>query len=681
MKSRPSLPTVNVYLNEATPVRVHIQKPKLLPSFVELNTSNELFEEDLDISSKSKCVAEDFEAEQSRISNKDGAFWQTFEKLQELDLKGMERKGLAEESKLSKALKEAEATCIAAAKQVATLKNSIAELMQPSMDCTSIQVEVLMQKLMRSKSENIHLKSKVLKAERNAKEVSEMCQKEKDNSFFAKQLSKSIGATQAHLQGQLQNKEAESDRMLAQILRLERTIMDKRLQIEHLRALISTVKDKIKEDKTVLKKAAQTQKRRAERFEAAMGNLNSQMKDKEMKLLEAQRTLDSWNRQYSAVAEDKAQLGTEVISLSGKADALKEQLKKTTERATCASRELLDKLHTTSSENACLCKENAQLRVSLAALEERTTVTETELQQLKTKAKQQEEIALQYETRIQFLRISADELKGGLEKAAVEKRRMRKKGDTEKWKVYNETEPRLKELRPFPELLKAAEQRLHECEEKLLSRKRRFPDLSKTLTELQASDQSYREKSPSENLESLREEKHTLLQALNVLSWKLKEVDIQNQELNETMAKQEEAVLLSNCQLEERSRESAALSRQLEAALHDVSEKVREMKDQAAARERAFQNRILGLESELNRTTNDLKLLQQSKDHADLNHKMHLQELNLSLEQSENQNRSIQNYIQFLKTSYTTMFGDGVPTDLHTEPMLDNLPTTLSSTA
>ncbi|XP_059839799.1 outer dense fiber protein 2-like [Hypanus sabinus] len=681
MKSRPSLPTVNVYLNEATPVRVHIQKPKLLPSVVELNTSNELSEEDLDVSSKSNCMAEDFEAELSQTSNKDRAIWKTFEKLQELDLKGMERKGLAEESKLSMALKEAEATCIAAAKQVAILKNSIAELMQPGMDCTYIQVEVLMQKLTKSKSKNIHLKSKLLEAERNAEEVSEMYQKEKDNSFFEKQLSKSIGATQAHLQGQLQNKEAVSDRMLAQILRLERTITYKRLQIEHLRALISTVKNKTKEDKTVLKKAAQTQKRRAERFEAAMGNLNSQMKDKEMKLLEAQRTLGSWNRQYSAVAEDKAQLETEVISLSGKADALKEQLKKTTERATCTSRELLEKLHITSSENACLHKENAQLKVSLAALEERTTVTAAELQQLKTKAKQQEEIALQYETQIQFLQISADELKGGLEKAAVEKRQVKKKGDTEKWKVYDETEPRLKELRPFPDLLKAAEQRLHECEEKLLSCKRRFLDLSKTLTELQASDQSYREKSPSENLESLREEKHMLLQALDVLSWKLKEVDIQNQELNETMAKQEEAVLFSNCQLEERSRESAALSQQLEAALLDVSEKVREMKDQAAAKEWVFQNRILELESELNRTTSGLKLLQQSKDRADLNHKIRLQELKLSLEQSENQNRSIQNYIQFLKTSYTTMFGDGVPTDLHTEPLLDNVPTTLSSTA
>ncbi|XP_051866656.1 outer dense fiber protein 2-like isoform X1 [Pristis pectinata] len=509
-----------------------------------------------------------------------------------------------------------------------------------------------------------------------------MCQKEKDNSFFAKQLSKSIGATRAHLQGQLQNKEAESDRMLAQILRFERTIIDQKLQIEHLESQLSTVKEKVKEDKTVLKKASQTQKRRAERFEAAMGNLNSQMKNKEMKLLEAHKTLDTWNKQYSAVAEDKAQLETEIISLSRRVDALKEQLKKTTERAKFTSRELMDKLHTISSENASLQMENAQLKASLATLRERATITAAELQQLRAKAKQQEEVVLQYETQVQFLRTSADELKADLGKAAVGNRQIKNTGDAEKQKVNDEMEPRLKELRAFPELLKAAEQRLHECEEKLLCRKRRFFDLSKTLTELQmkASDQRYRAKSPSEKLESLREEKRTLQQALDVLSWKLREVDIQNQELTEMMAKQEEAVLLSNCQLEERSKESAALSQQLEAALHDVSKKVGEVKDQAMARERAFQNRILGLESELNRETKDLKQLQQNKDRADINYKMRQQELKLSLEQSENQNRSIQNYIQFLKASYTTMFGDSVPTELHTEPVFDNVPTTLPST-
>ncbi|XP_051866657.1 outer dense fiber protein 2-like isoform X2 [Pristis pectinata] len=456
-----------------------------------------------------------------------------------------------------------------------------------------------------------------------------MCQKEKDNSFFAKQLSKSIGATRAHLQGQLQNKEAESDRMLAQILRFERTIIDQKLQIEHLESQLSTVKEKVKEDKTVLKKASQTQKRRAERFEAAMGNLNSQMKNKEMKLLEAHKTLDTWNKQYSAVAEDKAQLETEIISLSRRVDALKEQLKKTTERAKFTSRELMDKLHTISSENASLQMENAQLKASLATLRERATITAAELQQLRAKAKQQEEVVLQYETQVQFLRTSADELKADLGKAAVGNRQIKNTGDAEKQK---------------------------------------------------ASDQRYRAKSPSEKLESLREEKRTLQQALDVLSWKLREVDIQNQELTEMMAKQEEAVLLSNCQLEERSKESAALSQQLEAALHDVSKKVGEVKDQAMARERAFQNRILGLESELNRETKDLKQLQQNKDRADINYKMRQQELKLSLEQSENQNRSIQNYIQFLKASYTTMFGDSVPTELHTEPVFDNVPTTLPST-
>ncbi|XP_051869140.1 uncharacterized protein LOC127568918 [Pristis pectinata] len=303
MKSRSSSPAINVYLNEATPVCVRVQKPKLLPSVVELsrvskrkpsagsakwtksqkgktndyhksktfewgqnykqqrpaqalkttlsrietistlthsnnanfdkeanihermnqcgqqidrvmedlkqlknelNTSTEQFEEDLDGSNESKYMAEDLEAKQSwelsRTNYKHRAFWESFEKLQKkLDLKGLKRKGLAEENKLLIALKEAETTSLAAAKQVATLKNSIAELIQmnqlstsrinklagekdmllekvesssianqklqqllkdmqnqeSSMDCTNMQMEVLMQKLTKSESENI----------------------------------------------------------------------------------------------------------------------------------------------------------------------------------------------------------------------------------------------------------------------------------------------------------------------------------------------------------------------------------------------------------------------------------------------------------------------------------------------------------------------------------------------
>uniref|UniRef100_UPI00398E367B outer dense fiber protein 2-like isoform X3 n=1 Tax=Pristiophorus japonicus TaxID=55135 RepID=UPI00398E367B len=771
MKSRSSSPPIHVHTDESTPVCVHIQKSKLLPSVVELSrlskrklstdsakanrsqkgkakgywkpqtsvcgqnyqqegpaqsvsitlgetektftvihssdasfdqeanihermnqyeqqidslmedleslknelsghTTNEHFEEDEDEPNTSKWTTEDHEAELSQeltaTTYKNRIFQESFEKLQkELDLKGLEKEGLAEESMLLTALKEAETASISAAKQVAALKNSIAELMQvnqlsasgvgrfvgekdllfeklesfnvanlklqflfrelwnpePSVDCTNRQIEVLTQKLTRSETENIHLKRKLLETERNAKEVSELCQVEK---------------------------------------RFERTVIEQKLQIEHLKSQLSALKEKAEVDKEVLKKATRAQKRRAERFEATTENLHSLVKDKDVMLLEARLTLETWKKQHELTVEDKAQLETQIISLSTRVAGLKEQLRNTAESTTSTNHELLNKLHTSNSENSNLRLENAQLKASITALEEKAAMTTTELEQLQTKAKQWEEVALQYETRVQLLQTAADELKTSLEKTAEKNSQIRHMRYTETEKAKDQMGLRLKELGAFPELLKVAERRLHEYEEKLLCRKRRFFGLSQTLIELQmkADEQSFRLKSSSEKAESLSEEKRKLQMTLEVLSRKLKEVDLQNRELIETMAKQEEAVLLSKYQLEERSRESAALSQQLEAALHDVGKKVSEVKAQAVAGERALQCKILSLESELNRKTKELKQLQQNKNNAEMNHKTHLQELKLSLKQSENQNHSIQNYVQFLKMSYATMFGD-----------------------
>ncbi|XP_067845751.1 outer dense fiber protein 2-like isoform X3 [Heptranchias perlo] len=573
---------------------------------------NEQVEEDEDEPNTSKWTTEDHEAELSqeltRSTYKNRTFQKSFEKLQEeLDLMGLEKEGLAEENMLLTALKEAEMASTSAAKQVATLKNSIAELIQvnqlsasgvgrfagekdllmeklesfkianqklqylyrelrnlePSMDHTNRQLEVLTQKLTRSETENIHLKRKLLETERNAKEVSELRQMEKDNSYFVKQISKSVDATRARLQGQLRNKEAESNRMSVQIQRFERTIIDHKLQIEHLKSQLSDVKEKAEEDKEVLKKATRAQKRRAERFEVAMENLNSQVKDKDVKLLEARLTLDTWKKQHDLAVEDKAQLETEIISLSNRVAGLKEQLQSTTESTRATNHELLEKLHTNNLENSNLRLENAQLKASVSALEEKAAMTATELEQLKAKVKQEEEVVMQYETQVQLLQTTANELKASLREATEENSQIRNMRDMETEK---------------------------------------------------ADDQSFRLKSSSEQMESLSKEKRKLQMKLEVLSRKLKEVDSQNQELTETMARQEVVLLLSKDQLEERSRESTALSRQLEAALRDVRKKVSEVKDQTAAGERALLSKILSLESELNGKTKELKQLQRNKD-------------------------------------------------------------------
>ncbi|XP_043556015.1 protein BCAP-like [Chiloscyllium plagiosum] len=662
MKSRSSSPPNYAQLNKSAPVHVHIQKPKLLPFVVEEPSSvNQQMQERMqpeaewksvesaspssafsghtaNRESEDKAKASNWRSEvretdaHTQSTNKNGTSHESFDKFQkELDWTGMEKETLAEENMLLIALKEAEITSISVAEQVATFRNSIAEVMQvnqipssgfsgftedknmfleklenfkiasqklqflfrerwisksdhisnillwalgttghpgvtePCVDCTNRQIEVLTQKLTRCETENIHLKRKLQHVEKNAKEALALCQMEKVNSCFVKQLSKSVEATQARLQEQLRNKDGRNKRMSNQILKFEGTVTGHKLQIAHLKSQLLALKDQLAMDKEVLKKATRAQRKRAERFEAAVEELNSQFKEKDLKLREVRLAIETQKKQNDLASAVKAQLETKVFSLS---------------QITCHRKDSRPREHHHQIGEAMYCC----LQALVTAVEEDASVISADLDQLKAKAEQQKDIDMLYET--------------------------------------------------------------------------------------QADDQNFQLKSSSEKVESLSDEKQKLQLALEVLSRRLKEVNFQNQELTETMAKQEEALLLSKSQLEERTRESAALSRQLETALHDVTEKVREVKDQTEAQEHALQSKLHSLELELNRKTKELQQLQWNKNNAERSHEAHLQELRLSLEQSESENQSIQSYMRFLKLSYTIMFGDNSITDFHGEAAL-----------
>ncbi|XP_072429420.1 outer dense fiber protein 2-like isoform X1 [Chiloscyllium punctatum] len=392
----------------------------------------------------SNWTSEDRETDApTQSTNKNGTSHESFDKFQkELDWTGMEKETLAEENMLLIALKEAEITSISVAEQVATFRKSIAEVMQvnqipasgfsgftadknmfleklenfkiasqklqflfregwiskPCVDCTNRQIEVLTQKLTRCETENIHLKRKLQHVEKNAKEALALCQMEKVNSCFVKQLSKSVEATQARLQEQLRNKDGRNKRMSNQILKFEGTVTGHKLQIAHLKSQLLALKDQLAMDKEVLKKATRAQRKRAERFEAAVEELNSQFKDKDLKLREVRLAVETQKKQNDLVSAVKAQLETKVFSLSHQVASLEEQLQRATERGRSTSHELLSVLHNSNLENSNLKLENAQLKALVTAVEEDASVMSADLDQLKAKAEQQKDVDMLYET-------------------------------------------------------------------------------------------------------------------------------------------------------------------------------------------------------------------------------------------------------------------------------------------
>lgn len=119
--------------------------------------------------------------------------------------------------------------------------------------------------------------------------------------------------------------------------------------------------------------------------------------------------------------------------------------------------------------------------------------------------------------------------------------------------------------------------------------------------------------------------------------------------------------------------------------LFPVDCQVTQTRERAVSKERVTQSKIVDLETQLSRIKTELNQLQRAKEEvgeispfvnffeiflsnsskhpwtflqAERRYQSRLQDFKDRLEQSDSTNRSLQNYVQFLKSSYVNVFGD-----------------------
>uniref|UniRef100_A0A8C3LII4 Outer dense fiber of sperm tails 2 like n=1 Tax=Chrysolophus pictus TaxID=9089 RepID=A0A8C3LII4_CHRPC len=137
----------------------------------------------------------------------------------------------------------------------------------------------------------------------------------------------------------------------------------------------------------------------------------------------------------------------------------------------------------------------------------------------------------------------------------------------------------------------------------------------------------------------------------------LEKMEFQNEELAYLIRKEDESLQCSKLQLEEKIAEYNSLTKQLESALEEGRKMVAEEFEKMSYLEQALETKMLILENEVKERQEERKELLCTLKRDEKHHEVHLKELEDSLQRSENKNQSIQNYVQFLKTSYITMFG------------------------
>ncbi|XP_049735633.1 protein BCAP isoform X3 [Elephas maximus indicus] len=513
---------------------------------------------------------------------------------------------------------------------------------------------MLLEKLTDNEGENTNLKKKLLEKETCIQDLSSLFQNEKANALKADRFSQSVKVVHERLQLQINKKEAENDKLKEYIKSLETKIAKWNLQLRKNKREAVVIKESSKQKAIALKKASKAYKKRLEHFMENIENLTSQIRDQEAKLSETISASTAWKNHYEKVIIEKTELEVQIETLKKQITNLLEDLKKMEDHGKNSCEEILRQLQSIEHENETLNLENTKLKTTLAALKEKAASIENELLELQEVENQQKTLIEVYKTQVQKLQEAAEIVKSRCENLLHENNQITKNKNKKLEKMRGQMESHLKELERIRDSLTAAEQRLHESQESLQCYKGKCADQAQTIRELQG--QVDGNHSLLTKL-SLEEENYLIQLKCENLKQKLEQMDAENKELEKKLASQEECLKYSNLKFKEKSAEYTALARQLEAALEEGRQKVSEEIEKMSSRERALQIKILDLETELRKKNEEQNQLACKFSSKAQHQEVCLKEIQHSLEKSENENESMKNYLQFLKTSYVTMFG------------------------
>ncbi|XP_010014751.1 PREDICTED: outer dense fiber protein 2 isoform X1 [Nestor notabilis] len=520
--------------------------------------------------------------------------------------------------------------------------------------------KILLKRLADSDAENVQLQMKLQEKEKEVESLANQIQAGKDQAKAAEELSKSMEAMKAHLQAQLRGKEAENNRLAVQLRNLERGEAQYKAEVERIMEQMKEVKQKADRDKEALKKALRAQKERAERSEEYAEQLTAQLTEKDGYVAEALSTLETWRSRHDKAVKDRSDLELEIVTLTSRlADLLEEQA--TQEDKVRDYRDVVpDKVHRQNSETSALKMENERLKASVAPMEEKLKQAQAEVQQLRISVKNYEGMIENYKSQILKTQMEAEDVAAKLEIFGKENKALKEEKNNEMDLSYKQLQSRLAELEKLPEILKMKEAEIAEYREQLQNYERKNIDLSVLISDLrqQIELQGDKMEMTRERCQSAQEDKKQLTLKVEELERKLESTSAQNIEFLQVIAKREESIHQCQLRLDEKTRECSSLARQLEMAIEDAKTQVEQTRERATSRERSAQSKMLDLETQLSRNKTELNQLRRSKDDAERRYESRLQDLKDRLEQSESTNRSMQNYVQFLKSSYASVFGD-----------------------
>ncbi|XP_013420317.1 outer dense fiber protein 2 [Lingula anatina] len=522
------------------------------------------------------------------------------------------------------------------------------------------QRDILLKKLGESDAINQQLRVDLLEKDRQIGVIRGQLDNQKEENLAISGMQSSLEQTRAHLQKQLRVKESDCNRMAVQIRGLESQLAQEKIEVDHLQELLQTAKEKAERDKEALKKATRVQKQRAARSEDTVQQINSQLLEKEAQAADLEAQLENIRSRVEKLSKEKSQVMGENSALKTRISELESQIEQMEENQRVQMDSATAQLHTKTSEVSSLKLDNERLRANMCTIESKLSQTEEEVAALRTNIKQYEVMTEDYRAQANKSQREKDEMSFRLDEQEKETRRVQKGGEMELERVKMRLQQRLEELEPLPELLKTTELKLQDAQERLLVYERKNTDNTKLIAELtvKVEHQTEHVESFKDRLHAAEDDNRALRGKVDTLERRLQDADDHSRELASTVAKRDESIHQANQKLEEKIRENGSLTRQLETALTDSRRQMEQAREKATTKERNMQSRLLELESQLSQARAEIAKLKREKDEMERKFNSRLYDLKDRLEQSHSTNRSMQNYVQFLKNSYANVFGD-----------------------
>ncbi|KAF3851447.1 hypothetical protein F7725_013219 [Dissostichus mawsoni] len=347
--------------------------------------------------------------------------------------------------------------------------------------------------------------------------------------------------------------------------------------------------------------------------------------------------------------EQERQDQEELTLLTQKAERAEENTRQLAEKVQekvgirAEEEEFREQLHHLSAENTSINVDNQRLKEKLGALQ-------SEARRMKSSIKKQEQLVEKYKKKVQQVRLESEESLLKLETTQREAREVKLSLERGTEQVRRGLLGRLREMEALPDRLRRAEQQLRDAQQEAEDHQRRNVEHNSALSEVR-----HKVEQQGTQLEMLQQRNLLLQEDNNVLKEKthnferrLEDLTVENQEMSEALPSKEASLRSVQQQLEEKSHEVSFLSRQLQTTLDD------------AQRQRASQSKALDLQSQLSRAKTEQSQLQRSKEEMERRFQSQLQNMKDRLEQSDSTNRSLQNYVHFLKTSYGNVFSDSL---------------------